>query len=96
MVSAERNFRRKKASRIKINRRAADRAGDVSVTEATYVSFVPRSKRTELRHMLQSEDTGPISWTEKKMLLGSEFYFSGPASLVRKTHTYITQWLARD
>jgi hypothetical protein len=64
--------------------------------EATYVSFVPRSKRAKLRQILESEDTGAISWTEKKMLLGSEFYFSGPSALVRKTHSYITQWLATN
>lgn len=66
------------------------------VSEVTYVSFVPRAKRARLRQVLESEDTGAVSWTEKKMLFGSEFYFSGPAALVRKTHSYITQWLADD
>jgi hypothetical protein len=66
------------------------------VSEVTYVSFVPRSKRDKLREVLQSEDTGPVSWSEKRMLFGSEFYFCGPAGLVRKTHSYITEWLAND
>ena len=62
----------------------------------TYVSFVPKAKRDKLRRILQSEDTGELHWTEKKTFLGSEFYFSGPSGLVRKTHAYITQWLASD
>jgi hypothetical protein len=66
------------------------------VSEATYVSFVPKAKRGKLRRVLETEDTGAVSWTEKKLLFGSEFYFSGPAELVRKTHAYITAWLARD
>ena len=66
------------------------------MAEATYVSYVPSGKRAKLRLVLQSEDTGAITWREKKKLFGSEFYFSGPTELVRKTHAYITQWLAAD
>ena len=66
------------------------------VTEVTYVSYVPKRKRAKLRHVLQTEDTGAVRWSEKKKLFGSEFYFSGPTELVRKTHAYITQWLAAD
>jgi hypothetical protein len=66
------------------------------VTEATYVSFVPRRKRAKLRLVLQTEDTGPVVWRERKRLFGSEFYFSGPTPLVRKTHDFITRWLADD
>jgi hypothetical protein len=66
------------------------------VTEATYVSFVPRRRRAKLRKVLQSNDTGAIVWRERKRLFGSEFYFSGPTRLVRKTHDYITRWLADE
>ena len=66
------------------------------MSDATYVSFVPKSKRGKLRQVLESEDTGAVRWMEKKTFSGSEFYFSGPAALVRKTHAYITDWLARD
>lgn len=66
------------------------------MTEVTYVSYVPKGKRAKLRDVLQSEDTGSIQWREKKKLFGSEFYFSGPTELVRRTHAYITQWLATD
>ena len=62
----------------------------------TYVSFVPRSKRAKLRSVLESEDTGQIRWTEKRRFFISEFHFSGPSNLVRKTHDYITKWLASD
>ena len=65
------------------------------MSDATYVSFVPRSKRDKLRRVLESEDTGDLTWTEKRTLSGSEFYFSGPSKLVRKTHAYITHWLAQ-
>lgn len=66
------------------------------MSEVTYVSYVPKRKRAKLRSVLQSEDTGQIRWREKKKLFGSEFYFSGPTELVRRTHAYITQWLADD
>jgi hypothetical protein len=71
-------------------------SGELLVTEVTYVSYVPKRKRAKLRSVLRSEDTGSIRWHEKKKLFGSEFYFSGPTELVRKTHAYITQWLATD
>lgn len=64
------------------------------MSEATYVSFVPKDRREKLRRILQTEDTGPITWRERKTFSGSEFFFSGPAQLVRKTHAYISQWLA--
>jgi len=66
------------------------------VSEVTYVSFVPKAKRAKLRRVLESEDTGPIRWREKKRLFVSEFHFSGPTELVRKTHAFITEWLADD
>ena len=66
------------------------------MSDVTYVSFVPRSKRDKLRATLESEDTGPVRWVEKRGVTGSEFYFSGPSKLVRKTHEYITLWVASD
>lgn len=66
------------------------------MAEATYVSYVPSGKRAKLRLVLQSEDTGAITWREKKKLFGSEFYFSGPSELVRRTHAYITRWIAGE
>jgi hypothetical protein len=66
---------------------------NLAVSEATYVSFVPKSKTAKLRRTLQTEDTGAIRWREHKTLFGSEFYFSGPAALVRRTHEYVTYWL---
>lgn len=65
------------------------------MSEATYVSFVPKAQRAKLREALQSEDTGEIAWRERKTFAGSEFYFSGPARHVRKTHEFVTLWLAR-
>jgi hypothetical protein len=62
----------------------------------TYVSFVPRARRAKLRSALAAEDTGQIRWVEKRGIFGSEFHFSGPARLVRKTHAYIAEWLASD
>jgi hypothetical protein len=64
-----------------------------TVSEATFVSFVPKAKTAKLRRTLQTEDTGDIRWREQKTLFGSEFYFSGPAALVRRTHEYVTYWL---
>ena len=62
--------------------------------EATYVSFVPKTKSDKLRQTLTAEDTGPLRWRERRTFSGSEFYFTGPPGLARKTHVYVTQWLA--
>jgi len=61
--------------------------------EATYVAFVPNGMCAKLRSVLQSEDTGAITWRERKTMFGSEFYFSGPPRLVRATHAYVSQWV---
>lgn len=61
--------------------------------EATYVAFVPNAKTAKLRSVLQSEDTGAITWRERKVLFGSEFYFSGPSRLARAAHAYVSQWV---
>ena len=66
------------------------------MSEATYVSFVPKSKRAKLRAVLTEEDTGPITWRERKGMFGSEFYFSGPPTLVRKAHAFVAAWLVRQ
>jgi hypothetical protein len=65
------------------------------MTDATYVSLVPRSLRGKLREALDAEDTGALAWRERKRLFVSEFYFSGPPDLARKTHTFVTRWLSR-
>jgi hypothetical protein len=62
--------------------------------EATYVAFMSKAKRAKLRTMLQTEDMGELNWREKKRLFGSEFYFSGPPTLARQAHAYVTKWLA--
>lgn len=61
--------------------------------DATYVAFVPSAKRDALRHMLQTEDTGPLAWREHRTLFGSEFYFSGPPKLARKAQEYVAGWV---
>ena len=67
---------------------------DGAVSDATFVSFVPKTRTAKLRRTLQSEDTGELRWREHKTFFGSEFYFSGPADLARRTHEYVTLWLA--
>ena len=64
------------------------------MSEITAVSFVPKSRRAKLRHVLATGDTGDLKWRERKLFRGSEFYFSGPRTLVMKTHANITWWLA--
>ena len=63
--------------------------------DATYVAFVPSAKTAKLRSVLQSEDTGAITWRERKVMAGSEFYFSGPPKLVRATHAYVCEWVVK-
>ena len=65
------------------------------MTEATYVAFVPAGMTAKLRSVLQTEDTGAVTWRERRVLFGSEFYFSGPPSLVRATHAYVSQWVVK-
>ena len=66
------------------------------MSDATFVSFVPKTKSAKLRRTLQTEDMGDLRWREQKTFHGSEFYFSGPSDLARRTHEYITLWLASD
>ena len=63
--------------------------------DATYVAFVPAAKSAKLRSVLEAEDTGQVTWRERKVMFGSEFYFSGPPKLVRATHAYVSQWVVR-
>ncbi len=63
--------------------------------DANYVAFVPSDMTAKLRSVLQSEDTGAITWRERRVLFGSEFYFSGPPKLARATHAYVSQWVVR-
>jgi hypothetical protein len=65
------------------------------MSEATYVAFVPAAKRGKLRSILQTEDTGAITWRERKVMFGSEFYFSGPSGLARAAHAYVSQWVVK-
>ena len=41
--------------------------------DATYVAFVPNGMTAKLRSVLESEDTGAITWRERRVLFGSEF-----------------------
>lgn len=61
--------------------------------DATYVAFVPSKSRDALRRILQTEDTSPLTWRERKSLFGSEFYFSGPPDLARKAQAYVAEWV---
>ncbi len=63
------------------------------MADATYVSFVPAGKRDELRQILETEDTAPLIWRERRSFRGSEFYFSGPPALARKAQAYVAEWL---
>ena len=63
------------------------------MSDATYIAFVPTAKRDRLREILQTEDTKPLSWREKRSLFGSEFYFSGPSGLARRAQAYVAQWV---
>ena len=63
------------------------------MSEATYVVFVPKAKREELRKILRTEDTGPLAWRAQRSLFGSEFYFSGPPVLARKAQAYVAEWV---
>jgi|WetSurMetagenome_2_1015567.scaffolds.fasta_scaffold780488_1 hypothetical protein len=61
--------------------------------DATFVVFVPSNQRSALLAILQSEDTRPLAWREKRAFLGSEIYLSGPPVLARRAHAYIAEWV---
>ena len=61
--------------------------------EATYVLYAPRSRRAGLRAVLATHGGDNLVWRERKLLLGSEFYMTGPAALVRRAHTAVSGWL---
>jgi len=63
------------------------------MSDATYVTFVPSAKRAQLRQILETEDTSPLVWRERRSFFGSEFYFSGPSALARKAQAYVVEWL---
>lgn len=63
------------------------------MSNATYVAFVPKAQRDALRKILDTEDTTPLTWRERKSMFGSEFYFSGPPVLARKAQAYVTEWV---
>ncbi|HUO21876.1 MAG TPA: hypothetical protein VMU59_05105 [Caulobacteraceae bacterium] len=66
------------------------------MNELTYVSLVPKDSSGRLRQLLTEEDTGPLEWREVRTRGGSEFYFSGPPNLARRTHEYVTLWVANE
>lgn len=63
--------------------------------DATFVAYIPNSVRDQLRAALLNGDTGGLRWSEKRSRAGSEFYFSGPPALARRTHEYVVQWALR-
>ncbi|WP_269715360.1 hypothetical protein [Caulobacter sp. NIBR2454] len=64
------------------------------MTQATYMSFVPKAKCAKLREVLEAEkDT--FQWRERRTFKGSEFYLTGPSNVVREAHEGITLWLTR-
>jgi hypothetical protein len=63
------------------------------MTDATYVAYVPKHARDRLVDVLRSEDTGELRWREDRKRTGSEFYFTGPSELARKTHAHVIGWL---
>ena len=65
------------------------------MSDATYVAFVPSGMSAKLRTVLETEDTGAITWRERKLMFGSEFYFSGPSKLARAAHAYVSQWVVK-
>jgi hypothetical protein len=65
------------------------------MSDATYVAFVPNGMSGKLRSVLEAEDTGAITWRERKLMFGSEFYFSGPSKLARAAHAYVSQWVVK-
>jgi len=67
-----------------------------AMVEATYVLFVPKTKRLQVREVLNADAAESVTWREHRKLFGSEFYVSGPAALAREAHTRAVRWLSRE
>ncbi len=63
---------------------------DFAKVEATYVLFAPPSQRAGLRRALSGQALGAVTWRERKLLFGSEFYLTGPAAAARKAHSALS------
>lgn len=63
------------------------------MVEATFVLYVPRSKRGRVRNGLAADETADLKWRERKTLFGSEFYFSGPSAVARQVHATASRWI---
>ena len=61
--------------------------------EATYVLYTPRAKRAGMRAALAGCSGAPVTWRERKLLFGSEFYLTGPAAAARSAHAVAASWL---
>lgn len=66
------------------------------MTEATFMSFVPKAKCAKLRALLEAEPAESFRWRERRTFTGSEFYLTGPSALVRQAHEGIAVWLTRS
>jgi hypothetical protein len=60
--------------------------GGAAGMDATFVLFVQKRQRGRIRSGLTPDLLGDVTWRERKMLNGSEFYFSGPSALARQAH----------
>jgi hypothetical protein len=63
------------------------------MAEATFVLYAPRSRRAGLRATLGAVGADRVTWRERKMLFGSEFYLTGPSAAARRVHAAATDWL---
>lgn len=64
--------------------------------DATFVLFVDKKRRALIRGRLTPALVGEVNLRERKTLSGSEFYFSGPATLARQAHATAATLLRSD
>ncbi len=66
------------------------------MAQVTFVSLVPKESTQKLRDVLATADTAELSWREERHRGASEFYFTGPSTMVREIHAFVTVWLANQ
>jgi hypothetical protein len=69
---------------------------ELSTMNATFVLFVRKTQRNRVRGGLTSELLGEVTWRERKLLSGSEFYFSGPSADARLAHAAAARLVTAD
>lgn len=64
------------------------------MVEATFVLYAPKAQLAKVRSLVRSQSPEAVTWRERRTLLGSEFYVTGPAGPAREAHELAARLLS--